>query len=230
MKLAVPFLLVVLVASGWGWEHHVRTHNEAALSAVASDMAGRPVHVSCQSFWKALVDVDSRLGDVPFPNGYAADRTHLTRAVCGKLIRFRTSSSHLELDCLSTIDWSHFSALDAASSTCIRGAEPTSEALMTLAHESMHLRGWADEAAAQCYGIQEVAYTVEQLGGTLAEGKGVASFMLAMEGGLPEDYQSGECRAGGQLDLHPETDAFPTEAAPGPPPTGYYGPQLSSRP
>ena len=98
---------------------------------------------------------------------------------------------------------------------------------MTLAHESMHLRGWADEAVAQCYGIQEVAYTVEQLGGTVAEGKGVASFMLAVQGGMPEEYQSGECRPGGQLDLHPETDDFPTEASPGPPPTGLYGPQLA---
>ena len=101
MKLAVPLLLVVLLASGWGWEHHVRTRNEGALSAVAGELAGRSVHVSCQSLWKSLVDVDSRLGDVPFPNGYVADHTHLTRAVCGKLIRFRTSSSHLELDCLS---------------------------------------------------------------------------------------------------------------------------------
>jgi len=226
MKLAVPLLLVVLVASGWGWERHLRTRNEAALSAVASSLAGRPVHVSCQSYWKALVDVDSRLGDVPFPNGYAADHTHLTRSVCGRLTHFRTSSSHPELDCLGTIDWSTFSEADAVGSDCIRRAESTSEALMTLAHESMHLRGWADEASAQCYGIQEVAYAVEQLGGTLAEGKAVASFMLAMQGEMPEEYQSGECRAGGALDLHPETQAFPTEASPGPPPAGLYGQQL----
>jgi hypothetical protein len=227
MKLAVPFLLVVLVAGGWGWEHHVRSRDEAALSAVASDLAGRPVHVSCQSFWKALVDVDGRLGDVPFPNGYAADHTHLTRAICGKLIHFRTSSNHHELDCLATVDWSHFDGPGGADATCVRGAEPVSEALMTLAHESMHLRGWADEAAAQCYGIQEIAYTVERLGGTLAEGQGVASLMLARQGGLPEEYQWGECRAGGQLDLYPETRDFPTEASPGPPPTGLYGPQLA---
>jgi hypothetical protein len=226
MKLAVPLLLVVLVASGWGWEHHVRTRNEAALSTVASELAGRSVHVSCQSFWKSLVDVDNRLGDVPFPNGYAADHTHLTRAVCGKLTRFRDSSSHPELDCLSTIDWSRFTEVDASNADCIRKADSTSEALMTLAHESMHLRGWADEATAQCYGIQEVAYTVEQLGGTAAEGQAVASFMLAVQGGMPEEYQSGECRAGGQLDLHPDTQAFPTEPSPGPPPAGLYGPQL----
>ncbi|HUK93633.1 MAG TPA: hypothetical protein VLU96_01115 [Gaiellaceae bacterium] len=228
MKLAAPLLLVVLVVSGWGWEHHVRTKNEAALSVVASELAGRSVHVSCQSLWKSLVDVDNRLGDVPFPNGYASAHTHLTRAVCGKLTHFRKVSSHPELDCLTRIDWSRFTQADASNADCIRDADPEAEALMTLAHESMHLRGWADEATAQCYGIQEVAYTVERLGGTLAEGKAVASFMLAVQGGMPEEYQSGECRAGGDLDLHPDTPDFPTEAPPGPPPAGLYGPQLGT--
>ena len=43
---------------------------------------------------------------------------------------------------------------------------------------------------------------------------------------MPTDYQSSECAAGRSLDLHPETKAFPTESVPGPPPAGFYGPQL----
>jgi hypothetical protein len=43
---------------------------------------------------------------------------------------------------------------------------------------------------------------------------------------MPDEYQSGECRAGGGLDLHPETAAFPAEDAPQPPPAGLYGPAL----
>jgi hypothetical protein len=100
------------------------------------------------------------------------------------------------------------------------------EALITLTHESMHIRGWADEATAQCYAIQEVAFTVEQLGGSLAEGAAVASYALALQAYMPTDYQSSECAAGRSLDLHPETRAFPTEDEPAPPPAGLYGPQL----
>jgi hypothetical protein len=97
---------------------------------------------------------------------------------------------------------------------------------MTLAHESMHLRGWADEAIAQCYGLQELAFTVEQLGGSPAEGVAVTNYMLSLQQFLPEDYQSPECGAGHSLDLHPETPAFPTEENPGPLPSALFGPQL----
>ena len=31
---------------------------------------------------------------------------------------------------------------------------------------------------------------------------------------MPSEYQSSDCRAGGSLDLHPETAAFPTETPP----------------
>jgi hypothetical protein len=100
------------------------------------------------------------------------------------------------------------------------------EALVTLAHESIHLRGWADEALTQCYAIQEVAFTVEWLGGSRQEGAAVASYLLSLQPFMPTDYQSGECAAGRSLDLHPETRVFPTERVPGPPPAGLYGPQL----
>ena len=108
-------------------------------------------------------------------------------------------------------------------------ARPDAQALLTLSHESMHLRGWRDEAAAQCYGIQEVAYAVERLGGTAAEWRAVARFVLALQPGMPDDYQSGECQPGGGLDLRPLTPAFPAEDAPAPPPAGLYGPQLAAR-
>jgi len=221
-------MLVVLVLAGsaWTFEKHSRAADERPLSAVATELAGRPVHVRCQSFWQALVDVNSRLGDVPFPDGRAASYTHITRKMCGQLSRFRRARAHPELACLAAFDWSRFDGSDPAMAACSRRANDTAEALMTLAHESMHLRGWADEATAQCYGLQELAFTVEQLGGSPAEGRAVADYMLSLQKWLPEDYQSGECAAGGKLDLHPDTPAFPTEDRPGPLPAGFYGPQL----
>jgi hypothetical protein len=43
---------------------------------------------------------------------------------------------------------------------------------------------------------------------------------------MPTDYQSSDCAAGHALDLHPETNAFPAEDVPAPPPAGLYGPEL----
>jgi hypothetical protein len=219
-------VLVVLGVCAWGFEHHARAGNERALSAVATGLAGRPVHVRCQSFWKALVDVGGNLGDVPFPDGHPANYTHVTRGMCKLLATFRHSRRHPELDCLAAFDWSRYDGTDPAASGCSRRANRMANALMTLAHESMHLRGWADEATAQCFGLQELAFTVERLGGSVEEGRLVAAYMLSLQRWLPDEYQSGECRPEGRLDLHPATPEFPTEAVPGPLPAGLVGPQL----
>jgi hypothetical protein len=224
--LVTGLVAAALIGGGWAWERDVRAANEQALGVVATELAGRPVRVRCQSLWADLVDVNGRLGDVPFPDGHPADHTYLTRAMCGLLQRFRTTASHPAIDCLLAVDWGAWSMQDDFSGPCAVRARPDTEALLTLSHESMHLRGWLDEATAQCYGIQEVAYTVERLGGTPAEARAVAQFALAMQPGMPDDYQSGDCRAGGALDLHPATPAFPTEDVPAPPPAGLYGPQL----
>jgi hypothetical protein len=220
-------MLVVLVCGGWAFERHTRSGNEQALSAVASELAGRPVHVRCESFWHSIVNVDGNLGDVPFPNGRAAAYTHVTRGMCKELARFRSRPEAPELACLAEFDWNGFTGSgDPAATACSGQAEDMAEALVTLTHESMHMRGWADEALAQCYAIQEVAFTVERLGSSREEGAAVASYLLSLQPFMPSDYQSGECAAGRWLDLHPETGVFPTESVPGPPPAGFYGPQL----
>jgi hypothetical protein len=227
MKLAVPLILVVLVSGGWAFEQHSRSGNERALSAVASELAGRPVHVRCESFWHSIVNVSGNLGDVPFPNGHAGSHTNITRGMCKELARFRSHPERPELACLTRFDWSRFTGGDdPAATACSERADDMAEALVTLTHESMHLRGWADEALAQCYALQEVAFTVERLGGSHEEGAAVASYQLSLQPFMPTDYQSNDCAAGHALDLHPETEAFPSEDVPGPPRAGLYGPEL----
>ena len=82
----------------------------------------------------------------------------------------------------------------------------------------MHLRGITGEAQAQCYAIQADACTVERLGGTAAAVAAVADYILAFQPGLPSEYQSGECRSGGGLDVAPGTAAFPSETPAAVPP------------
>jgi len=88
----------------------------------------------------------------------------------------------------------------------------------------MHLRGFVDEAQAQCYAIQADAWTVMRFAGTAAEGAAAAAYVLALQPLLPSEYQSSACRAGGSLDLWPATPAFPTEAPPQLPPASLVGP------
>jgi hypothetical protein len=224
VKLVVG--VVVLVLAGWGWSRYDRAANERALATVASELAGRHVGVECQGFFSELVDIRARAGDVPFPAGRAPDHTYLTRQVCRTLKRFRTSSSHPELACLLEIDWARWTPATDFASPCADSARGTAEAINTLTHESMHLRGFMDEAQTQCYAIQLDAWTVVRLGGTAAEGAAVANFVLALQPLMPTEYQSAACRHAGSLDLHPETAAFPTEAVPQLPPASLRGPAL----
>jgi hypothetical protein len=181
-------VLVVLVVVGWAWTHHDNAANEHALALVASEIAGRPVGVHCQGLFASLIDINDRKGEVQFPPGQPPDHMFLTRDTCGALKRFRTGHRRLTL-----------------------GA---AEAINTLTHEAFHLRGITNEATTQCYAIQTDAWTVVQLGGTAAEGSAVASLVFAEQANMPSEYQSSDCRAGGSLDLHPETAAFPTETPP----------------
>jgi hypothetical protein len=223
-RFVVLALVLVAVVVGWGWSRHENAANQHALAGVASELAGRDVGVECQGFWSELVDVNARAGDVPFPAGRAPDHMYLTRKVCGELKHFRTTSSHPELECLLAVDWSRWTPESGLDSPCSRQALSAAEAINTLTHESMHLRGVVNEAQAQCYAIQLDPWTVARLGGTPPEGEAVARFMLALQPTLPTDYQSAECRSGGSLDLHPGTAAFPAEAAPSLPPASWRAP------
>jgi hypothetical protein len=226
VDVKVAAIVVVVIGALWFWRHQVGAANERALGKIASELAGREVRVECQGFFDELLDVNARTGDVEFPDGRPPDHTFLTRKICTKLTSFRTSSSHRQLDCLASVDWSRWAPARDGDSLCTRKARSTAVAINTLAHEAMHLRGFVNEAEAQCYAIQADAWTVVRLGGSAAEGAAVASFLLAMQPLMPTDYQSAACRPGGQLDVHPETPAFPAEVDPAPPPAGLRGPAL----
>jgi hypothetical protein len=222
MKVVAGIAVVAFAA--WLWTNHERAATEHKLATVASELAGRPVGVQCQGFCGAMLDIQSRAGEVRFPNGRAPDHMFLTRGVCGRLDAFLSARSHHDLDCLAGIDWIHWSVDADFDAPCERRARGDAEAVNTLAHESMHLRGFVDEAQTQCYAIQVDAWTVVRLGGTQTEGYAVAQFILALQPTLASEYQSGDCRAGGRLDLCPQTAAFPSEDPPVLPPAAFVGP------
>jgi hypothetical protein len=209
--LAVGAAFVLAI---WGWSSHERHATEHQLGTVASQLAGRPVGVRCQGFWAAMLDINDRAGEVEFHAGRPPDHMFLTRATCKRLQEFGANRARSELDCLEAIDWKNWSAGLSYDAPCERRARQDVEAVNTLTHEAMHLRGFVGEAQAQCYAIQEDAWTVRRLGGTAAEGAAAASLVLALQPFMPSEYQSGACRAGGSLDLWPGTAAWPSESPP----------------
>ena len=213
--LAVPVLLV-----GWQlWSDH---SFEQRLKPIASGVAGRSDTVNCQSLWGGLLDAQAREGEVYFDaSGVPDAELFLTRPTCQRLRKFAGHSRHSQLDCLARIDWAVPDALPF-DSECYARSSKTIYAVLVLAHESYHTAGVADEAAANCFAIQAMAWTAMQLGAATDESELLADAMEALEPRQGGEYGTAECHAGGKFDLHPETPAFPTEY-PITPPRGKGG-------
>jgi hypothetical protein len=213
--LAIPVALVV-----WQWWNDHST--ERLLEPVASAVAGHTVTVDCQSLWANLLDPLPRHGEVRFDaNGVPEPKIFLTHPTCDRLQAYAGSAHHDELDCLRSLDWSLPIPLPPRSA-CYRASSPTIYALLTLAHEAYHTAGETDEAVTNCDAIQAMAYTAVALGAEWQEAELTAKAMAALEPLQSGPYATDRCRAGADLDLHPETAAFPTEH-PITPPQGFRG-------
>lgn len=211
--VAIPVALVT-----WQWWDDRAT--ERRLTPIVTAIAGRDVSVECQSVWGSLLDALPRHGEVWFSaDGIPEPHIFLTHRTCDRLQAFAGASRHEELRCLAGLDWNSQQPL-APGSRCYEEAADTVYALLTLAHEAYHTVGVTSEAATNCYAIQALAYTAASLGAASDEAQLAARAMNALEPFQQGGYGTTRCRAGSELDLHPETPAFPTEQPlrpPGPP-------------
>ena len=178
--VAIPLLFIVAV-------QQEQRRNEHRLAAVASDIAGRDVGVHCPGLLARLTDVSTHPGTVFFDEqGRPANFTDLDEETCSELDRF------------------------ADGKTGRGEEEQVARALHVLAHESSHLAGIRDEAAADCYGLQRTAFVAESLGADPAEAERLARLALAERAiTAPADYRSSECHDGGTLDLDPASSVWP---------------------
>jgi hypothetical protein len=178
--LAVPLLAVMAL-------QQEQRQNEHRLGRVASEIAGRHVSVRCPGLLKRLVDISPNAGTVFFDaDGEPADFTDLDEETCSALDDFAEG--------------------DARSGDRLEVAR----ALHVLAHESSHLAGVRNEAAADCYGLQRTEFVAESLGADAAVARRLA--VIAVEERhvtAPDDYRSPECRNGGAFDLDPGSDVWP---------------------
>jgi hypothetical protein len=158
---------------------------ESRLGSIASEIAGRDVAVRCQGRVGAAFDASWEEGSVQFDaQGHPAGHTNLKRRVCVALDTFAqdpTSADRRELS-----------------------------ALNTLAHESWHLAGVANEAETECRALQTIADVARRLGAESLFAQTLAvRFEHEVYPRLRADYRTDECRDGGPLDLRRNDPVWP---------------------
>jgi hypothetical protein len=176
------------------------TARERVLGRAAAGIAGRPVTVLCEGaeLPRSGPGVTTH-GLVWFYGGRPADYTVIAPNLCRELLRVqRKGLAPAEAECLRR--W--------AGLGCGERIPWLALAAATLAHESFHLRGVQEEAAADCYAIQAVELVARALGLSEAEARGLGAFARANHRvGQADRYVSSECREGGRYDLARGRDA-----------------------
>src|SRR4026207_1386034 len=130
MRVVVLLLIPIFLFSAWQYTR--REENENRLALVASEVALRDVDVSCPGFWTRLVEITPNAGWVDFDeHGRPGDQTSLSATTWRGLERVWRG------------DQTSFGCL--ISDTCDEDTLRAVWGVVTLAHESWHLRGIADE-------------------------------------------------------------------------------------
>jgi hypothetical protein len=196
MRIVLILLVPLVLFSGWQYQR--REQNEHRLALVASEVALRDVDVSCPGFWTRLVEITPNSGWVGFDeNGRPSDEANLSAATCSSLEKVWRGGQR-SFRCVLT-------------GGCDEGTTGAMEGIVTLAHESWHLRGIADEARTQCYAIQSVERVARGLGVPALDARLLAVRVAVDDARMPVgEYHSAQCRPGGAYDLRPDTPDWPS--------------------
>lgn len=177
-----PFPLVsvlLLVALGGGLLVPVVRHHrlEGRLSDVATTLVGAPATVQCQTVGQEMIDLGPELGYVRWgPGGVPEHETLIKRAPCKHLAAYLGGGQ----------------------------AHPSRDeviAVHILSHESRHMAGTMNEAAADCEAMQRDAWTASLLGASPEEAQRLARFYWrVVYPNMPDGYRSPECAPGQPMD------------------------------
>lgn len=195
VRFALVLMIPLLLFSAWQYTR--REENEGRLALVASEVALRDVDVSCPGFWTRLVEITPNAGWVDFDeHGKPSDETSLSAATCSSLERV-WRGKHGSFRCLLVDD------CDSKKLGAVSG-------IVTLAHESWHLRGIVNEAQTQCYAVQTTEAVARSLGVAPADAALIAARVTLADARAPAgEYHSAQCRPGGAYDLRRDTAAWP---------------------
>ncbi len=198
MRLFLGIVVVAVLGVAFVF-HERRSALEHELGAVATQLAGRPVHVNCQGLAGDLLDATAEAGTVRFDaNGRPADYTDLKRPICDALNRFSHDVKSPAYGCVITL------------SDCPQSIWEDVLAVHTLAHESWHLTGITNEATTECKALQTTAFAATLLGADAPSAQATAKYALVkFYPNLPDEYRTFDCANGGPLDLRPADATWP---------------------
>lgn len=198
MRLALAVIVIGILGAAFVL-HERRSVLQHELGSVATELAGRPVHVRCQSLAGDLLDVTSLAGTVPFDeNGKPADVTNLKRPICNALRRVPHDVKSGAYACV------------LAQADCPPAIFEDVLAVHTLAHESWHLRGDTSESLTECHALQTTAFAATLFGANTQAAQATATYaLLRLYPNLPDEYRTFSCANGGPMDLRPTDPHWP---------------------
>ena len=170
---------------------------EPRFGRVASSLAAKTSQVRC---WSAQ-DWARINGDMLAHGGVGESLDYVSGF-------YRPDTGRIHLDptaCAGLVDLTYRSPRPEQSRAFVRIAL----GIDTLAHESMHRRGFRGEAVAECYAVQLVYKTAKALGASSTYAALVSRQAWAAYPAHPAPYLSPECRNGGKLDLSPNRSTWP---------------------
>ena len=170
---------------------------EPRFGRVASSLAGKPAQVRC---WSSL-DWARINGDLLAHGGAGESLDYVSGF-------YWPPSGRIHLDptaCAGLVGLAYRGLRPDRGRAFVRIAL----GIDTLAHESMHRRGFRNEAVTECYAVQLVYKTAKALGASSTYAAAVSRQAWAAYPAHPPAYLSAECRDGGKLDLSPQRSTFP---------------------
>ena len=173
---AISVGLSLVLALGCAVPMALEAWLEHRLEAAATQIAGVPVEVDCQSLGQAFVDVGQELGYVEWgPDGVPERATLIKVRVCNDLRAWLGSRKN-----------------DPSLDQVI--------AVHVLTHETMHMVGIVNEARTECAAVQRDAAMATALGASPAQASALAlRYWTEVYPRMPTDYVGG-CGPGGQFD------------------------------
>jgi hypothetical protein len=178
VRVVTPLLAGLLVLAVLGLRGHMRrTEVERRAGAVASAIAGHQVRVHCPGPIRRHLLYEITEGRVRFSaDGVPEPETNLSGDACAGLRRVLDQRASLDLQCL-------YWRCSAADTRAAMG-------VAVLTHESVHMRGVADEGLTECEAQRRVAASALALGLSSSSAAALAHWMgTDYADMLPERYR-----------------------------------------
>jgi hypothetical protein len=175
-KISVGLCVAVAIGCAVPLVLHARL--ERTLEHAASQVAGEPVGVHCQTAGETWTEIGAELGYVRWgPDGVPERKTLIKYDPCADLRSWLSSDKRSP-------------------------REDQVVAVHVLTHETMHMIGITDEAHAECAAMQRDALMAQALGATPAQAQALAHrYWLEVYPRMPDGYVGG-CGPGSQWDEH----------------------------